>query len=254
MVSDLILVPSPNFNERPLGADGTTPRIDTIILHYTGMKSANEALERMCDPAAQVSAHYMIDEDGVIRQLVSPEKRAWHAGVSCWQGRHNLNDSSIGIELVNPGHEFGYRDFPLAQIETLLALLGPLCSEFKVPMHRILGHSDIAPDRKTDPGEKFPWQLLAERGFGIWPEKTSNDGTFVAKKGMIGSQSVWLNKILCEIGYNVEQNDLFTQSTQDGLAAFQRHWCQDNVSGLLDVKSKVALMDVSRLMQKKTKK
>jgi N-acetylmuramoyl-L-alanine amidase len=258
MVSDLILSPSPNFNERPLGPDGDRPTIDTIILHYTGMKTADAALERMCDPTFEVSAHYMIDMGGSTHQLVAPEKRAWHAGVSCWQGRHNLNNTSIGIELVNPGHEFGYCDFPDGQLTSLLRLLGVLCADYNVPSARVLGHSDIAPDRKMDPGEKFPWQLLATNGFGIWPEtsysdKSGNEGTILAKKGMIGTESAWLNKTLCEIGYSVEQGDLFSLSSHYGILAFQRHWCPASISGHLDTITKWTLVEISRIMQIKTK-
>lgn len=231
--------PSPNWNERPAFEASGAPLIDTVILHYTGMQSAEAALAHMCSPAAQVSAHYCVNEDGTACELVHPDKRAWHAGVSSWQGRENLNHTSIGIELVNPGHEFGYRDFPARQIETLLELLEQLRVRYDIPAARYLGHSDVAPARKMDPGEKFPWQTLAEGGFGLWPQKDvidagRNDGTFVAKKGMIGADVASLNKILSLIGYSVFLGDSYTQSTQDALKAFQRHWRQSRVSGELD--------------------
>ena len=135
--------------------------IDTLVLHYTGMPSAAAALARLCDPAARVSAHYLIDEDGSVVALVPEEARAWHAGVSCWHGREQLNDTSIGIELVNPGHEWGYRRFPEPQYEACMELCRELLGRCPIPASRVLAHSDIAPDRKQDPGELFDWARLA---------------------------------------------------------------------------------------------
>lgn len=148
---------SPNFNER-IGY--AAPNM--IVLHYTGMKTAKDALERLCDPAAEVSAHYVIDEDGTLYQLVDEEKRAWHAGVSKWDGETDINSASIGIELVNPGHEFGYRAFPAAQMEALAKLCKDIMTRHDI--QTVLGHSDIAPERKQDPGELFDWQWLADAG------------------------------------------------------------------------------------------
>ena len=146
---------SPNFNERK-GCD----KPSLIIIHYTGMKTAAEALERLCDPKAEVSAHYFIDEGGTQQQLVADDKRAWHAGVSEWEGITDVNSHSIGIELVNPGHEFGYREFPDEQIETLAELCKNLMQAYDIPVKNILGHADVAPGRKIDPGELFPWDKL----------------------------------------------------------------------------------------------
>ena len=242
---------SPNCDERlpPEGHD--KPVIDTIILHYTGMESAEAALERMCDPDAEVSAHYMIDEQGKVFELVAPEKRAWHAGVSFWQGRNGLNHTSIGIELVNPGHDLGYLGFPEAQIESLLALLRSLRDKFDIPANRYLGHSDVAPGRKVDPGEKFPWQRLSEEGFGVWPTSRcdatlTNKKTILAKKGMMGSEIASLNKLLVLAGYSVPVNEEFSQMTADALAAFQRHWHQEGVHGYLDESTLVVLKDIAK--------
>ena len=141
-----------------------------MVLHYTGMKTAEEALARLCDPAAKVSAHYLIDEDGRILRLADEAKRAWHAGVSCWQGRERLNDCSIGIEIVNPGHEWGYRPFTELQYRALEWLCPLIMARWSIPPLRVLAHSDIAPDRKEDPGELFDWQRLAKSGIGAWPE------------------------------------------------------------------------------------
>ena len=155
-------MPSPNYNDRP---DGMA--ITSIIIHYTGMKSAEAALDRLCDPASQVSAHFTIDEDGTIYNHVDPKHRAWHAGVSEWsfvgETLRNFNDFSIGIELVNPGHEFGYRPFPDAQIDALIQLMKHLYRDHPtIKPELVLGHEDIAPTRKQDPGELFPWDRLRQ--------------------------------------------------------------------------------------------
>jgi len=166
----MIRRPSPNFNERSASAT-----ITYIILHYTGMASADEAVERLCDPDSSVSAHYVIDEDGGVTQLVEEEDRAWHAGQSFWHGARDLNDLSIGIELVNPGHAFGYRTFPELQIKALRKLVRTLMDRYEMKAGCILAHSDIAPTRKQDPGELFPWKKLALDGIGLWPHPEEGD-------------------------------------------------------------------------------
>lgn len=163
---DLILknTPSPNFNDRKAN------HVDMIIMHYTGMKTAEDALNRMCDPESEVSAHYMIDEDGTVYVLVEEDKRAWHAGVSYWEGRNDINSHSIGIELVNPGHEWGYREFPNIQIQALIELCHDIFKRHPIKPEYVLGHEDVAPTRKQDPGELFPWRELAlEHNIGVWP-------------------------------------------------------------------------------------
>src|SRR4051812_17464391 len=146
-----------------------------LVLHYTGMPTAVAALARLCDPAARVSAHYLIDEDGCILGLVPDHRRAWHAGVSWWQGRGNLNDVSIGIELVNPGHEWGYRPFPEAQMAALVALCRNLVGRWRIPATRVVAHSDVAPSRKQDRGELFAWPRLARAGMGLWPASAARE-------------------------------------------------------------------------------
>lgn len=153
---------SPNYNERPLEKP-----INMVIVHYTDMLSAEEALQRLCDPASKVSAHYLIDKQGQIFQLVDEAHRAWHAGVSSWEGETDINNGSIGIELDNGGHTHGPEPFPDEQIRSLLVLLKDLVDRHKIQPHRILGHSDIAPGRKIDPGPLFPWDILAKHGFGL---------------------------------------------------------------------------------------
>jgi len=163
-VITMINMPSPNFNNRPDGI-----KINSIIIHYTGMKTAQDALDRLCDPASEVSAHYTIDMDGTIYNHADPTKRAWHAGVSQWGSLSNFNDFSIGIELVNKGHEFGYHAFPDGQIDALIDLMKDLYKQFPINPELVLGHSDIAPDRKQDPGELFPWDRLKQEKLAVRP-------------------------------------------------------------------------------------
>lgn len=150
--------------------DARESRIDMLVLHYTGMQSGAAAVERLRDAASRVSAHYVIEEDGKVHRLVREEDRAWHAGVSSWGGRPALNDCSVGIEIVNPGHEWGYRAFPEAQMVALETLATAICRRWSIPVERVVGHSDIAPTRKEDPGELFDWPRLARAGLSIWPE------------------------------------------------------------------------------------
>jgi N-acetylmuramoyl-L-alanine amidase len=146
-----------------------------LVLHYTGMQSGAAALDRLCDPAARVSAHYTVDEDGTVYAHVDEQHRAWHAGVSHWAGVDNLNARSIGIEVVNPGHEYGYHPFPEAQIASVIELCADILQRHPIPASRVLGHSDVAPARKDDPGELFPWARLAEAGIGVWPKAATSD-------------------------------------------------------------------------------
>lgn len=164
MVYRLVNSRSPNCDARPADV-----QIDMLVVHYTGMKTADEAIARLCDPAAEVSAHYVIDRKGCVYALVPEEKRAWHAGVSFWAGKAGVNARSIGIELVNPGHEFGYQPFSDDQIDSLTELAGEILSRHPIPPKAVVGHSDVAPARKADPGELFPWAKLASAGIGRWP-------------------------------------------------------------------------------------
>lgn len=230
--------PSPNCETRPAEA-----AIDTLILHYTGMRSADEARARMCDPAARVSAHYMIEENGKVWRLVDEGLRAWHAGLSWWRGAANLNDRSIGIELVNPGHEFGYRDFPAAQIRALAALCREIRSRHPIPQNRILGHSDIAPLRKQDPGERFPWRELASKGIGLWPAATEG-----------GAEPAFSDSVaaLAGIGYDVVGRSAADAVAPDAarlaaVAAFQRRFRPRGVDGVLDGETRRLIATVARL-------
>ena len=206
--------PSPNFGDRPAGRN-----IDMLILHYTGMKTAEESLARLCDPAAAVSAHYLIDEDGTLYRLVAETGRAWHAGVSHWAGETDINSCSLGIELQNPGHEFGYRAFPDAQMTTLTDLCTDILSRHAIPPERILGHSDVAPLRKEDPGELFDWRRLAKAGIGRLPTVTAGRNKTNIEEA---------RALLTTIGYDP------AVPFAEILIAFQRHYRQPNIDGRLD--------------------
>ena len=227
---------SPNFSERPPGFD-----IDLLLLHYTGMETAEAAIERLCDPEAKVSAHYVIDEDGSVTQLVPEDKTAWHAGQSCWQGKLGMNQRSVGIELVNPGHEFGYRDFPDAQMTALKELSLGILERHPIPKRFVLGHSDVAPMRKEDPGEKFDWQGLAKDGIGLWPMDTNLEPV----DGTIREVQLAMRNIGYCVPVDGEDNVVYRSI----LKAFQRHWRPKNVDGKADKETRVMLAAVQTAIQ-----
>src|SRR5471030_561571 len=225
------VVPSPNHDERK---QGRAP--DLILLHYTGMATGEAALQRLCAPDSKVSSHYVVFENGRIVQCVPETLRAWHAGVSAWAGETDINSRSIGIEIVNPGHEFGYSDFPLRQIAAVISLCktiitrrGPISAE------RILGHSDVAPARKQDPGEKFPWDLLRESGIGHWvrPAPLNLEGPTL-KPGDHGDAVTRLQRTLHTYGYGIEETANYDDATRQVVTAFQRHFRQARVDGVAD--------------------
>ncbi|HEV2098891.1 MAG TPA: N-acetylmuramoyl-L-alanine amidase [Stellaceae bacterium] len=201
-----------------------------LVLHYTGMQSAEAALDRLCDPAARVSAHYVVEESGLIWRLVPEGRRAFHAGISCWQGQSDLNRVSIGIEIVNPGHEWGYRSFPDAQMAAVEHLCRDILSRHPIPLDRIVGHSDIAPERKTDPGELFDWPRLARAGIGIWPEPA-----YEPMAGLVDRNRALAD--LAQIGYCSAQE-------QPAIAAFQRRFRPGRVDGLIDAETASRLDEV----------
>ena len=186
-----------------------------LVIHYTGMRTGATALKWLCDPAAEVSAHYLIEEDGRLFRLVDEAERAWHAGAGLWRGDSNINDRSIGIELVNPGHEYGYRPFPAAQMAALIGLARDILARHPLPAQNVVGHSDVAPMRKQDPGELFDWRALAAAGIGAWPD-APGDG----EAGDVGA-------LLTEIGYDTNDLEL-------ALVAFQRRYLPARVDGQLD--------------------
>jgi len=216
-----------------------------VVLHYTGMESGEAALARLRDPEAKVSAHWMIEEDGRIYRLVPEERRAWHAGVSFWKGERDINAVSIGIELVNPGHEFGYRDFSEPQIFTLLTLLDDIRSRWAVPNGRILAHSDVAPARKTDPGELFPWATLAAAGHGLWAEPPPSPGAPLGL-GEEGTGVFALQAGLTRLGFELPPTGRYDEDTATVVCAFQRHWRPSRVDGIADGETRARLVALLR--------
>jgi len=213
-------LPSPNHGPRPEGA-----RIALVVVHYTGMASARAAIARLCDPKSGVSAHYVIGEDGEMLRLVSEERRAWHAGRGAFAAFRDVNDVSIGIELVHPGHDFGYRPFAHAQIRALARLLEDLLARHGLPPQAVIGHSDLAPHRKRDPGEFFPWAELARAGLAFFPE---DPGTPVAPD--------WAEALAClrRIGYAPGFDGI---TPAEALRAFQRRFFPLRVDGVLDART-----------------
>jgi N-acetylmuramoyl-L-alanine amidase len=233
-------VPSPNHGER---AGGRQP--DMILLHYTGMLDANDALERLSSAGSDVSAHYFIFEDGRIVQLVHEDRRAWHAGASSWAGETDINSCSIGIEIANPGHEFGYPDFPGRQIAAVTALCRSIFTRHAIPAKRVLAHSDVAPARKQDPGEKFPWRTLHDSGIGHWvkPTPLTVEGSVFA----LGDQAHEISSMqqsLAEFGYGVGVTGLYDTLTHDVVMAFQRHFRPQRVDGISDPSTRATLHDL----------
>ena len=222
--------PSPNHGPR------RTAAIDMLILHYTGMVSAEAALTRLTDPASAVSAHYLIAEDGAVWRLVPEERRAWHAGAAAWRGRGDINSASIGIELANPGHEFGYRPFPAAQMAALIALSRDILARHPIPARHVLGHSDVAPLRKQDPGELFDWPALARVGIGLFPEP--------AAMALAPVDPAAARRLLAAIGYVLPQE---AREQTAVLAAFQRHFRPARCDGHLDDETQARLSAVAAL-------
>lgn len=220
--------PSPNFNERQGVA-----RPDILIMHYTGMQSCEAAVARLTSAEARVSSHYTIDEDGTIYAHVPEDLRAWHAGVSHWRGLSDINSRSVGIEIVNPGHEFGYRAFPAAQIDAVIALGREIVARHRIPARNVIAHSDIAPDRKEDPGELFPWKQLAAAGIGLWVDAKDNGEASLAL-GATGERVTALQSALARYGYGVEANGLFDPYTRLVVVAFQRHFRPALFDGVAD--------------------
>ncbi|MAX01164.1 MAG: N-acetylmuramoyl-L-alanine amidase [Sphingomonas sp.] len=215
-----IETPSPNFDERTLP-------VSMIVLHYTGMRTGDEAIARLTDPEAKVSAHYLVAEDGTILRMVDEAKRAWHAGRSHWRGITDINSASIGIEIVNPGHEFGYRPFPDEQVASVIRLVHQIKDRYEITRGNVVGHSDIAPARKQDPGEFFPWGKLARLRLAL-PRPTKNladphwtDGGFMLA--------------LERFGYDVTD-------AQAAVVAFQRRFRPELVDGIIDAECRAILL------------
>jgi N-acetylmuramoyl-L-alanine amidase len=219
-MSTIIDTPSPNFDERD-------QLVSMIVLHYTGMQDAASAIARLCDPEAKVSAHYLIAEDGQIVRMVAEDKRAWHAGKSYWRGHTGVNAISIGIELVNPGHEFGYRPFPIAQIDALIPLMQEITLRYRITRGNVVGHSDVAPARKDDPGELFPWERLAKLRLALpSPTKHLMDPHWTDAGFLLALE---------RFGYDVSD-------PLAAIRAFQRRFRPANLDGIIDGETRSKLL------------
>ncbi len=233
------LVPSPNFGPR----EPAKP-VNLLILHYTGMPVADAALLWLGSPQSQVSCHYFVFEDGRISQLVAEQQRAWHAGVSCWKGANDINSRSIGIEIANPGHDHGYPEFPKIQIEAVARLCLDIMSRTGVMSGNVLAHSDVAPGRKIDPGEKFPWGQLAEGGIGIFaPPIPAQTGTIADCEPADKVQ-----RLLVAFGYCVGQSGEYDRQTRTCIEAFQRHFRPERVDGIVDYSTFDALTKLVQII------
>ena len=217
---DVTQCPSPNFDERKLP-------VSMIVLHYTGMPDAEGALARLTSPEAKVSAHYLVKEDGEVIQLVDEENRAWHAGNSYWRGITDVNSASVGIEIVNPGHEFGYRNFPDEQIASVIPLVADIKERHGIGRGNIVGHSDIAPARKEDPGELFPWGALAKRRLALPSPTRDLMDPYWTDAGFLLA--------LERFGYDVTD-------TQKAVIAFQRRFRPDLIDGIIDGECRAKLL------------
>jgi len=228
------MIPSPNHDAR-------TARVDILLLHYTGMTTDEEALARLTDPEAKVSSHYFVYEDGRTIQLVPEARRAWHAGLSSWRGATDINARSIGIEIANPGHEYGYHDFPERQIEAVIVLCRDIVKRHAIRRERVLAHSDVAPGRKQDPGEKFPWDRLAASGVGQWVEPAPIAPGRTLSANDRGAEVEELQKRLARFGYALAVTRLYDDNTRSVVTAFQRHFRPERVDGLADMSTRDTL-------------
>lgn len=228
--------PSPNY-----GARRGVKRPDLLILHYTGMRDCEAALRRLTEKSSEVSAHYLVFEDGRIVQLVPEKKRAWHAGLSSWHTASDINSRSIGIEICNPGHDFGYPKFPQRQMQVVIALCWDIVKRNKILPEHVLAHSDIAPTRKQDPGEKFPWEQLYKAGIGhfVRPARISRGKKF--RRGDKGAEVLDAQRQLAEYGYGITPNGKFDAATEEVVIAFQRHFRPQRVDGVLDPSTRATL-------------
>ncbi|WP_438753244.1 N-acetylmuramoyl-L-alanine amidase [Pararhizobium sp. O133] len=224
------VVPSPNHGER-VGVQAP----DMIILHYTGMETAAAALDWLCREESQVSSHYFVHEDGRVDQLVPESRRAWHAGKSLWKGETDINSRSIGIEIANVGHPGGLPDFPFAQIQAVVELCRNCGERWSITPERVLAHSDVAPIRKVDPGEKFPWATLHAAGVGHWVAPAPIGGGRFFQRGDQGQPVEAVQTMLSLYGYGIEVTGVFCEKTEGAVAAFQRHFRPAQVDGIADI-------------------
>jgi N-acetylmuramoyl-L-alanine amidase len=240
----IIQRPSPNFDARLPSAP-----VSILVLHYTGMQSGEEAMLRLTDPAAKVSSHYTVEEDGRVFQHVDEASRAWHAGKSYWRGARDVNALSVGIEIVNPGHEFGLRPFPEAQIAAVIALSQGILARHSIGPFGVAGHSDVAPLRKEDPGELFPWRRLARAGIGPWPDDWRRDGGPEFGPGDHGRRVRLAQHALAVIGYDAAVTGQMDALTVACVRAFQRRFRPSYCTGILDGETRGLIYAVARIAE-----
>ena len=224
--------------------------VDMLVLHYTGMESAEAALDWLTREESKVSCHYLVDEEGRIAQMVRESERAWHAGQSLWAGETDLNSCSIGIEIHNPGHEFGYRDFPDRQMQTVEALCLDILGRHPISPERVVAHSDIAPGRKRDPGERFDWARLSRAGVGLWvaPARLSEDQGL--GPGDEGAEVLKLQQDLAAFGYGVELTSTYGTGLEKVVEAFQRHYRPERIDGYADASMRDTLARLVAALQR----
>ncbi len=231
--------PSPNHGER---ASGQAPRL--LVLHYTGMPDAGEALQRLCNPVSEVSAHYFVFENGHVVQMVPEARRAWHAGASFWNGVTDVNSASIGVEIANPGHAGGLPPYPEAQIAAVTRLAQDIIQRWSIQPGNVLAHSDVAPLRKEDPGELFPWERLAQAGVGHWVRPAPISGGRFLSPGESGPPVEALQAMLALYGYGVDMSGDYDAATEAAVRAFQRHFRPELVDGVADASTITTLRDL----------
>ncbi len=236
--------PSPNHEPRRGVA-----RPDVLLLHYTGMKTTQAALERLTDPGARVSSHYLVFEDGRIVQLVAEARRAYHAGESPWEGTTDINSRSVGIEIGNQGHDFSCPAYPEPQIAAVAALCQDIVERWSIAPWRVLGHSDVAPLRKRDPGEAFPWARLAAAGVGLWVEPAPIEKGNALSPGDRGDAVAQLQRNLADYGYGIRPTGHYDAEMHEIVAAFQRHYRPERIDGIADIST---MRTLERLLAKKS--
>lgn len=236
-----IRCPSPNHGER------RSATIDMLVLHYTGMASGEAARAWLCDERSRVSAHYLVDEAGEVFSLVEEDRRAWHAGQAHWAGHDDINSRSIGIEAQNPGHDAGLPDFPDRQIDAVIALSAQIVARHPIPARNVLAHSDVAPGRKIDPGELFPWARLAAEGIGLWADPAPPDDCHVLESGASGEEVSALQRALAAFGYRLDDTGTYDEATATVVTAFQRHWRPARVDGRADASTRAQLGAIAAL-------
>lgn len=228
--------PSPNFGKR---RDGMIP--DALVLHYTGMETGAGAQAWLCNPESEVSCHYLVHEDGRVVQMVREEHRAWHAGRGSWCAMDDVNSFSIGIEIVNPGHFLGYPEFPVPQINAVIALGNDICCRNRIAPERVLAHSDVAPGRKIDPGEKFPWEKVALAGLGHFVTPAPIEPCDTLGPGDRGKAVKTLQARLARYGYGLEESSVYDDATRLIVQEFQRHFRPERIDGLADQSTRKTL-------------